>query len=215
VNDLNSLTGLLYVTARFRILLTGDLEKAQKDLDEAGQLGPLKSRNINGLWEEETFAKSLVALLRGDYEEAAAALEKTVVLADESGNRMGYLWARVNMGYIALRAGNLTGARAIFTETVQNFQRDVSTIGTVFAIEGLAGLAVAVGKPEQAARLIGWSDGTRARILNPRPFLEQANVDQTVAACLAKLGAAAFWDAYEDGKKMTLDEAVAYSLAGG
>jgi hypothetical protein len=29
------------------------------------------------------------------------------------------------------------------------------------------------------------------------------------------MGATAFWDAYENGKKMTLDEAVAYSMAGG
>ena len=72
----------------------------------------------------------------------------------------------------------------------------------------------AVGKSEPAARLIGWADGARERILNPRPFLEQVNVDQIIAACLAKMGEAAFCDAYDAGTKMTLDEAVAYSLAG-
>jgi hypothetical protein len=87
-------------------------------------------------------------------------------------------------------------------------------IGAVFTLEGLAGLSVAVGKPERAASLIGWADATREQILNPRPFLEQANVDQTVAACLARMGAIAFWDTYTAGKKMTLDEAVGYSLAG-
>jgi hypothetical protein len=87
-------------------------------------------------------------------------------------------------------------------------------IGAVFTLEGLAGLSVAVGKPERAASLIGWADATRQQILNPRPFLEQANVDQNVAACLARMGAVAFWDAYNAGQKMTLDEAVAYSLAG-
>jgi non-specific serine/threonine protein kinase len=74
---------------------------------------------------------------------------------------------------------------------------------------------VAVGQPEPAAHLIGWADAARERIINPRPFLEQANIDQLVAACLARMGAVAFWEAYEQGKKMSLDEAVAHSLDGG
>lgn len=212
VNDINSVVSLLYVSARFRILLTGDLEKAQEDLDEAAQFGPVRTRNINGLWEEEAFAKSLVALMLGNYEEAAEALEQPAMRADELGNRMGYFWARVNVGYVALRAGDLNEARTIFRETVQNFRKDNSTIGTVFTIEGMAGLAVAVGKPEQAARLIGWADATRERIRNPRPFLEQANVDQAVAGCLAKMEAPTFWAAYAEGQKMTTEKAVSYAL---
>jgi tetratricopeptide (TPR) repeat protein len=215
VDDLDSAASLLYVTARFRILLTGDIERAQKDLAEAAEFGPLRNRNINGLWEEAAFANSLIALMRGDYEEAAVLLEKPLIRAEELGNRMGYFWARAHLGYVALRAGDLMEARRIFTETVQSFQKDGSTIGTVFTIEGLAGLSLAVGKPEPAARLIGWADGARGRIINPRPFLEQANVDQTVAGCLARMGAGAFWEAYEKGKEMTLDDAVAYSLVGG
>jgi hypothetical protein len=195
--------------------LTGDIQRAQKDVDEASRLGPVRGRNINGLWEEVSFAKSLIALMRGDYEAAAAPLEETVILAEEFGNRMGYLWTRVQLGYVALRAGDLTEAHTIFAETAQGFQKDVSTIGTVFSLEGFAGLLVAVGKPEPAAHLIGWADGARERILNPRPFLEQAGVDQIIAACLAKMGEIVFSEAYDVGQKMTLDEAVAYSLIGG
>jgi tetratricopeptide (TPR) repeat protein len=213
VDDRSSLANLLCARARFRILLTGDLEGAQKDVDEATQLGPVRGRNINGLWEEAAFAKSLIALMRGDYEAAAAPLEETVILAEEFGNRMGYLWTRVQLGYVALRAGDLTGAHTIFAETAEGFQKDVSTIGTVFSLEGFAGLLVAVGKPEPAARLIGWADAARERILNPRPFLEQASVDQIIAACLAKMGEATFSDVYDAGKEMSLAEAVAYSAA--
>jgi hypothetical protein len=69
-----------------------------------------------------------------------------------------------------------------------------------------------VGKAEQAARLIGWADATRERILNPRPFLEQANVDKIIAACLTRLGEVVFSDEYDKGKKMALDEAVVYAV---
>ncbi len=212
--DRNFAAGLLCLMARFRILLTGDIEKAQKELDEADQLGLLRNQGfgIGGLWGEPGFAKSLIALLSGDYEQADAILQEMVTLAKELGNRMGYLWTRVHLGHVALQAGDLAEARTIFAETAQNFHEDGNTTGVVFSLEGLAGLSVAVGKPERAASLIGWTDATRKQILNPRPFLEQANVDQTVAACLARMTAATFWDAYEEGKRMTLDEAVAYAL---
>jgi len=37
-------------------------------------------------------------------------------------------------------------------------------------------------------------------------------VDKIIAACLAKMGEAEFSDAYDDGKKMTMDEAVELAL---
>ena len=87
-----------------------------------------------------------------------------------------------------------------------------NTSGVVFTLEMMAGLYVATGKPEQAARLIGWADVTRQQIDDRRPLFEQTEIDQMIAACLIKIGEIAFSDAYEKGQKMTLDEAVTYVL---
>ena len=43
-------------------------------------------------------------------------------------------------------------------------------------------------------------------------FFEQADVDKIIAACIAELGEVAFSDAYDEGQKMSLEEAVAYAL---
>jgi len=59
--------------------------------------------------------------------------------------------------------------------------------------------------------LIGWA-ATGEKISDKRPYLEQADVDKVIAACLAKLGEVAFSEAYDEGQKMTLDEAVAFAL---
>lgn len=64
----------------------------------------------------------------------------------------------------------------------------------------------------KAARLIGWADSTREKISDQRPLLEQADVDQIISTCVAGMGETAFSKAYEEGKKMSLDEAVAYAL---
>ena len=47
--DVNSAVSLLYATARFHLLLTGDLETAEKYVHEAEQFGPLRPRNMGGL----------------------------------------------------------------------------------------------------------------------------------------------------------------------
>jgi hypothetical protein len=44
------------------------------------------------------------------------------------------------------------------------------------------------------------------------PPLEQADVDKVIAACIAKMGEVAFSDAYDEGQKMSLDEAVTCAL---
>ena len=79
-------------------------------------------------------------------------------------------------------------------------------------IVGLASLGAVVGRVERAAYLIGWADAVREKILNPRPFLEQADIDKASAACLARMGEAAFSDAYDKGRTMTTEEAVLFAL---
>jgi tetratricopeptide (TPR) repeat protein len=213
VGDLNFLARALCVTARFCVLETGDIEKAQKYLDEAVLVNPLMNKNKRGhVWENAQYARSVIAFRSGDHERAYTHLQEVVVITEESGDRMGYLWARAYLGYVALRAGNLAEARAIFVDTAQKFQEDGNTIGIAFPLEGLASLYVVTGKFERAARLIGWADAGRARIIEPRPKLEQADVDRDIAAIIAKIGNTSFKEAYDSGREMTLDEAVALAL---
>ena len=135
-----------------------------------------------------------------------------MISAQQRGNRMSYLWAQVRLGHVLLRSGNWTEAHQLLTETAQNFGKDRYSIGAVFALEGMAELFAAVGKPEYAARLIGWADLIREKVRDTRPAIEQANVDKIIAACMAKMGESSFSDAYDQGQAMTLDEAVRFAL---
>ena len=76
----------------------------------------------------------------------------------------------------------------------------------------MAGLLAAIGNPKNAARLIGWADATRKEISDTRPLLEQRDVDKVIATCISEMGEAAFADAYDEGRIMTMDEAVALAL---
>jgi non-specific serine/threonine protein kinase len=209
VGDLISLANLLSLLAQFRIL-NGDIEVGEKYLEEATLLW--QSNKRANVWEHPKTVKSLILLIRGEYEQAYTLLQEALVSAQQTGNRMSYLWVRVRLGYAALRAGNLEEAHDSFVETAQNFHKDRYTIGAVLALEGMAALFIAVDKPESAARLIGLADAVRKKIKDVRPNLEQADVDKIIAACLAKIGEVAFADAYDEGQGMTMDEAVNYIL---
>jgi tetratricopeptide (TPR) repeat protein len=207
--DWHSLAFLLSTTGLFA-LLNGDIQLAQKCLDESTLLS-------NRLKDKETRAGLLhiqvrIAMMRGDYGQAYAYLQEELSITEELGARMSSLWCRSQSGYLALYEGNLTEARDIFTETAREFFNDKNEIGVVFNLEGIASLYIAIGKHEIATQLIGWTDATRKQLSDIRPRLEQADVDKISSACLAKMGEVAFTDAYDDGQKMSLDEAVMLAL---
>ncbi len=207
VGDQLTLANLLGLHGQF-LVLHGDFELGEQCVEEALRLWEANRRA--SVWDSPRITQSLIASMKGDYEQAEAVLREVMVYAQERGNWMSQLWVQLRLGHVLLRAGNLTEARQILTETAKNFAKDDYTIAAVFALEGLAELFSVVGKPEHAARLIGCADLIREKIQDPRPDYEQANVDKVIAACLAKMGEAAFDDAYEEGQKMTLGEAVAF-----
>lgn len=209
VGDQIYLANLLSLLAQFRVL-NGDIEVGEKYLDESILLW--HSNKKANAWEHPKIVKSLILLIRGEYDQAYAILQKALVSAQETGNRMSYLWSRVRLGYVALRAGNLVEAHNLLIETLQDFHKDSYTIGAVFALEGIAALLIATSKPEKAARLIGCADATREGIPDMRPLIEEADMYRNMMAILAKIGPSAFEVVYDEGRAMTLEEAVKYAL---
>jgi tetratricopeptide (TPR) repeat protein len=203
------LANLLGLFGQFKVM-NGEIETGEKHLDEALELW--RSNKKANVWENPKIAKSLIALIYGRYEEAQAILEEVLHSSEQSGNRMAVLWAKVRMGYVAFHAGNMTEARELLSNSARDFAKDDYTSGNLFALEGLAGLDATLGKPDRAARLIGYADATRERVSETRHIIEQADVDMSIAACKARMGDSAFEETYNEGKKMVLGEAMELAL---
>ena len=125
---------------------------------------------------------------------------------------MGYLWGCASLGYVALREGSVAEAQQILLKRIENFHADQNKSGLAFALDKMASSYVLTDKPKAAAHVIGWSDATRREIGEPRPRIEQADLDRDIAALKEKIGPSAFEVAYDSGQGMTLDEAVALAL---
>lgn len=153
-------------------------------------------------------------MLRGEYGQARSFLQKNIDNLERMGNQMGVLWGLARLAQVALREGNVAEAHQILADTIKNFHANGNKNGLTFALDKMSSLYVAAGKPEVAARLIGWSDMTRQKIGDPRPRIEQADLDRDIAAIKAKTGAAEYEIAYTAGQLLTLDEAVALASGG-
>jgi predicted ATPase/transcriptional regulator with XRE-family HTH domain len=195
----------------FTVLSNGDLESAEKFLDEASEV----NQQINNIEIEFVLTgKGILCMLRGEYRQARAFLQKNIDNLEKMGNRMGVLWGRARLAYVALREGNVAEAQQILVDVIENFHTDGNKNGLAFALDKMASLYVLTDKPEVAARLIGWSDATRKEMGDIRPRIEQADLDRDVAAIIAKIGAASYKLAYDAGQEMTLEEAVRFALEG-
>jgi DNA-binding CsgD family transcriptional regulator len=80
---------------------------------------------------------------------------------------------------------------------------------TTLCLERLAGIAAATGDPLRAARLFGAADTLRGAIGAPMSPYFRAIYDDDLAAARARLDAARFEEAWQDGRAMPLQKAIA------
>jgi len=84
--------------------------------------------------------------------------------------------------------------------------------GAAYHLDALANLAVAQNEMDQAARLFGMAETVLPVIRFEMSAAERTEHDRAVVAARAALGDEAYRAEYEEGNKMTLDQAVAYAL---
>ena len=84
--------------------------------------------------------------------------------------------------------------------------------GVIESLEGLAGVAAATAAPRRAARLWGAADALRQEIGNARSVHLSIDYERHVKSVRATLTAEAFDQAWDEGRAMSLDDAVRYAL---
>jgi predicted ATPase/class 3 adenylate cyclase/DNA-binding CsgD family transcriptional regulator len=160
-----------------------------------------------------------LARCQGDYERAAALYDESLTIFQEVGDRWGMAVVRHNLGYVARARGDYTQAAALFAESLVRFQAlgERWSIGDCLA--GLAAVATRAGRQlmdaQRAARLLGAAESVHEALDPSGGMGEPANRvewDRTVAAARAQLDEATFAAAWEEGRAMTLEQAIAYAL---
>jgi len=110
-------------------------------------------------------------------------------------------------GEIALTMRDYERASVLYQESLALWSRWGARRGIAGCLEGIAGLALARGKPADAARLYAAADALREAIGAPRPPRLRAPHEQAIGALRRELGQDAFAAAWSEGQALTLDHA--------
>ncbi|MGD9891858.1 MAG: tetratricopeptide repeat protein [Dehalococcoidia bacterium] len=153
-----------------------------------------------------------VAHEEGDNTAARALLEESLALAREVGDTWQVAATLGNLGEVARRQGDHQRATALLEECTGLYRLLGDKRRLAECLEELAGLAAELGRPERAAHLGGAAHALRENMGAPAAPMEQASIASTRKTARAALGDAAFLAAWDAGRTLPLEEAIALAL---
>ena len=189
----------------------GDLPSAYTLLDESLKV-------FRQLDEKRSIAWSLIQLAtiaykQQDYMKTEVFSRESLALFDELGDKRGIDQTLRLQGNTARKQDELERASSLFAQSLNLNHQQGDQEGIELCLVAIAELAYVQNNFVRAAQLIGWTDALREKFSGDRLSTEQDDVDLNIAAIIKKIGNAAYEEAYNAGRTMTMDEAVTYALA--
>ena len=153
-----------------------------------------------------------LASAEGDHVAARALHEESLSIRRETGDRRGIVMELNNLAKEAIIVGEPARARALALESLAVLQELSDRRLIAEALEALAGAAAADGAPERATRILGCVGRLREEVGYPlRPREIPAHERQMTALRSAMGGDGAFDAAMQEGRTMTLENAIAFA----
>jgi tetratricopeptide (TPR) repeat protein len=188
----------------------GDHERAKELYEE----GLALSRKLGGAELLGDYLTSLgyEYLLEGNLERAISLNEEAKELYRKRGRRGGLQYALDNLGWATLRQGKRESAKTLHEESLVLCRELGDEMIATESLEGLACYAEAKGEPERATRLFGAAEALREAVGYQQTPRERALREPYLAAAQSRLERAPWTRAWEEGRSMSFEEAIAYAL---
>ncbi|HQV29131.1 MAG TPA: AAA family ATPase, partial [Thermoflexales bacterium] len=192
------LAGLVFIVSIY------DPEAALPLLDEAIAF----ARTVGNPWAMGLALTNVARLARtaGRGRDARAMLEEAAAIARGSRNLHLYVMSRSELGHILRLDGALDEAATVYRETLPAWLEQGRRAAAVHGLECLGFVAAAQGRVARAACLLGAAEAQREALNAPMTFYERVEYDAVAGPLCAAPEAAAAW---AEGRRMTMDEAVA------
>jgi predicted ATPase/DNA-binding CsgD family transcriptional regulator len=153
-----------------------------------------------------------IARFSGDDGRARHAYEECLAVSQQTGETRRIVFMYNNLTFIALHEGEAGRARDLGRQGLQlaRAMNNRLQLATVLAL--LAGAIGALGRPQQAARLLGASERALERLGAFHQPNDKREIDGMIAAVSAQLDEPTFQAAWAQGRELTLEQAVAQAL---
>jgi len=191
----------------------GDYVRASKLLEENLAL----SREVGEKWEVARVLVLLgnLVLNQRDYVSARTYYEEGLTLSHEIRHRLFISIFSNNLGHVALNESNYVAARELYTEAVLLAREVGSKRYMMIPLVGWAGLARAQGQLERATKLSGAIEASAESISSRFEQEDQVEHERAIAVTRSQMDETIFNRLWEDGRKMTLEQAIAFALGEG
>jgi tetratricopeptide (TPR) repeat protein len=188
----------------------GDLERAQQLAEESLALYRQAGDEHNTIAATRTLAFTYAS--RGDLERARTLHESNLLQAQALGFKETEAQTLGSLAMIALEQGRVEDALALGKQNLLACRDLGSLHGIAQSLcRSASTFAVLAGKADTAARLLSCFEALREQIGVSEAWIASMN-EQTLSAIRARLDEAAFAEAWEQGRALTIDEAVALAL---
>jgi predicted ATPase/class 3 adenylate cyclase/DNA-binding CsgD family transcriptional regulator len=153
------------------------------------------------------------ALARGDLERSSAIVEEALDVGRRTGDfALGLVLQKA--GKLARAQGDHERAEATHHDALTLLQKSGAKVGGVEALESLAGLAALAESPAEAARLFGAAEALRESIGYVRFPIDRTAHEADAVLVGEALTEEEFQRAWQEGRAMSMDEAIAYASRG-
>jgi len=188
----------------------GGDERAVELYDEALRTSKaVKAKPVTSMILERM---GIALLQRKDYERSQLLFEDALEINQKTGNRPGVSYSLNSLGWCARLQADYPKARSCYCDGLQLIKQsgDNNDISNYLVDVGI--LLGVQGHPENFVRLLGLAEGLFPNIVKMLIPFSRAETEQYIEIARAALGDEAYVAAYDAGKQMSLDEAVAYAL---
>jgi non-specific serine/threonine protein kinase len=198
----------------YAALQLGDLDRAERVLEESLEM----VREQGDTWRaaHTTTHLTVVALRRGDRSRACGYAEEALALTRQTGDRYAANVALSLLAQMAWASDEQERAAEHWREALRLSYKLANKANSASSIQSLATVAAAQGQLRRGARLLGAAEALLEAaglvLYAYTTYTSNEPHQRAASAAREELGEQAWTAAYDEGRAMGFDQAVAYAL---
>ena len=195
----------------------GIVARFQHDLEDARRMNAeslILFREIGDRWAVGQLLnnQACVASDQGNYAEARRLLEESLFIRRQLGDRAGLALSLNTLADVVLDEGDYAAARPLLDESLAIDRELGDQTAIAYLLEDYGGLAAAEGEFEKALQLVGYATTLREANGAALPPAEQERLNRMLEPAHEGLPEPAALAAWELGRSLTLEQAIALAL---
>jgi len=191
-------------------MLLGEYPAAEQLINESLRLCQSSGDEWGLAWS--LYDLAFLKLAQDDQVQARPLLEEALVRLRLQGNTFAIFRALFALGHVLFEQGEGSRAEALYCEGLTLSRETLFLQWVADGLEGLAVVPAAVDSPVRAVRLWGAAEALREMTGEQRVHIFQRSYDRALAAVRTQLSDEDWAVAWDAGRALTVDQAVAEAL---